>query len=417
MSELPPRIQQHLHKLVAEDRAPAYVLVDREGKLVTCGGQLEAYGLVQLQPGEPVSEQIFALAGLLPLESEELFLPCVQTETGRPADLYFLQAAEGDYVLFLDASQQERQQRLMQQKGNELSLNHQRLIKEIQQKEVLLHCIVHDLAGPLLGIKGGFELLANENLSAQGKKFVEIGLRQADKQDKLIREILHAFAAEVEALDSFTIDPANAPDAAQAIQEVVAALQPAFALKHVKLQVAPTLAPSRDWKVVGEKMRLERVISNLVENALRHSPPETTVTVGCYESENNQVLIAIDDEGPGVPPEVVPTLFLKFAQGKQGKGKIGLGLYFCRITIEHWGGQIGHSARREKARAFGSVCHVPGWLRSDFIAPPQRQFAQLPLRPSRNQAITMRRLRQPIHARRVALGTGAVLAARHRLTS
>ncbi len=352
MPELPPRIQQHLHKLIAEDRAPAYVLVDHEGKLAACGGQLEAYGLKQLQIGHPVSEQIFLLAGLLPLDSEELLLPCVHTEAGRPADLHFLRTAEGDYVLFLDASQQERQQRLMQQKGNELSLNYQRLVKEIQKKEILLHCIVHDLAGPLLGIKGGFELLANENLSAQGRKFVEIGLRQADKQEKLIREILHAFAAEVESLDSFTVDPANAPDAAQAVRAVVEALQPAFVLNHVKLQVAPTLDPSRNWKVVGENARLERVISNLAENALRHSPPETTVTVGCYESENDQVLVAIDDEGPGVLPEIAPTLFQKFAQGQKGKGKIGLGLYFCRITIEHWGGQIGHSSLGEKGSRF-----------------------------------------------------------------
>jgi signal transduction histidine kinase len=118
------------------------------------------------------------------------------------------------------------------------------------------------------------------------------------------------------------------------------------------LQVAPTLDTARDWKVVGEKSRLERVISNLVENALRHSPPETTVTVGCDESENNQVLIAIDDEGAGVPPEVATTLFQKFAQGKQGKGKVGLGLYFCRLTVEHWGGQIGHAARGEKGSRF-----------------------------------------------------------------
>jgi signal transduction histidine kinase len=352
MSELPLRIQEHLHSLIAEDRSPAFVLADSAGQLAACGGNLAAYGLAELQLGQPVDEQIFLLAGLLPLESAEMLLPCVHTESGCPADLHFLKAAEGDYVVFLDASQQERQQRLMQQKGNELSLNYQRLIKEIQKKEILLHCIVHDLAGPLLGIKGGYELLANENLSASGRKFLEIGLRQADKQEKLIKQILQAFAAEVESLDSFTIDPAQAPDAASSIKEVVEALQPAFALHHVKLQIAPALNPAQNWKVVGEKSRLERVISNLTENALRHSPPDSTVTVGCYADENGQVLIAIDDEGPGVPPEVAATLFQKFAQGKKGKGKVGLGLYFCRITVEHWGGIIGHSPGAEKGSRF-----------------------------------------------------------------
>ena len=355
MSELPLRIQQHLHKLIAEDRAPAYILADHTAKLVASGGQLEIYGLPQLQPGLPVSDQIPLLEGLLPLEGREDFMGGVRNESGRPADLYFLPAAEGDYVLFLDASERQEHHQSLQQRSYDLWLKHDQLIKEIEKKEILLHCIVHDLAGPLLGIKGGFELLANENLSAQGKRFLEIGLRQADRQEKLIREILHAFAAEVEALDSFTIDPAQAPDAAQAVNEVAEALQPAFALNRVKLQVAPLPATLRNWKVVGEKSRLERVISNLIENALRHSPPDTTVTVGCYESENDQVLIAIDDEGPGVPEEVAPTLFQKFAQGRKGKGKVGLGLYFCRITIEHWGGLIGHSAREGKGSRF--------WLR------------------------------------------------------
>lgn len=351
MPELPSRIQQHLHSLIAEDRSPAFILSDPAGNLAACGGALEAYGLANLELGAPVDEQIFLLTGLLPLEKEEM-QPCVHTESGRPADLHFLKAEEGDYVLFLDAAKQEEQQRLMQQKGNELSLNYQRLLKEIQKKEILLHCIVHDLAGPLLGIKGGFELLANENISPQGKKFLEIGLRQADKQEKLIKEILHAFAAEVEALDSFTIDPAHAPDAAQAIKDVVEALQAAFTLHHVKLQLAPGLDTARSWKVVGEKSRLERVISNLTENALRHSPPDTTVTVGCYDDEHDQILIAIDDEGPGIPPEVAPTLFQKFSQGKKGKGKVGLGLYFCRITVEQWGGIIGYTARSEKGSRF-----------------------------------------------------------------
>lgn len=351
MSELPSRIQQHLHSLLAEDRAPAFLLSDADGNLAACGGALEAYGLAGLTLGAPVEEQVFLLTGLLPLEREEL-QPCVHTASGRPADLHFLQSPEGDYVLFLDASRQEQQQRLMQQKGNELSLSYQRLLKEIQKKEILLHCIVHDLAGPLLGIKGGYELLANENISPQGRKFLEIGLRQADKQEKLIKEILHAFAAEVETLDSFTIDPAHAPDAAQAIRDVVEALQPAFTLHHVKLQLAPDMDFTRNWKVVGEKSRLERIISNLTENALRHSPPDTTVTVGCYADEHDHILIAIDDEGPGIPPEVAPTLFQKFSQGKKGKGKVGLGLYFCRITVEHWGGLIGHAPRAEKGSRF-----------------------------------------------------------------
>jgi signal transduction histidine kinase len=225
------------------------------------------------------------------------------------------------------------------------------LAKENDKKEILLHCIVHDLAGPLMGIKGGFELLATENISEKGRKFLEIGLRQANKQETLIREILQAFSAEVESFEAFHVDPEKAPDAAQSAREVIEALSPAFALNQVKLQFDPKVELKRDWKVVGEKSRLERVISNLIENALRHSPANSTVIVGCYD-EGEKVLVAVDDEGPGIPAEVAPTLFQKFAQGKKGRGKIGLGLYFCRITVEYWGGEIGHSAREQGGTRF-----------------------------------------------------------------
>ncbi|HMZ22038.1 MAG TPA: HAMP domain-containing sensor histidine kinase, partial [Blastocatellia bacterium] len=177
------------------------------------------------------------------------------------------------------------------------------------------------------------------------------GLRQAERQETLIREILQAFSAEVEAAKTFSARLDQAPDAARAAREVIEALSPAFALNQVKLQLAPDFDPNQNWKVVGEKSRLERVFSNLIENALRYSPPNATVTVGLHD-EGDKVLLAIDDEGPGIPPDIAPTLFEKFAQTKKGGGKIGLGLYFCRITVKHWGGEIGHAPREKGGTRF-----------------------------------------------------------------
>ncbi len=351
MAQLPNPVLNYLNHLASQHREPAYLLVNREGNLIGWGGNVEAYGISDLRAGNPVGEQVFFLEGLFPLNIDKTVLPCLQTESGRATDLHLFSAPEGDYVLLLDATTQEMQQRLMQQKGNELSLSYQRLVKEIQKKEILLHCIVHDLAGPLMGIKGGFELLAKENISEQGRKFLAIGLRQSTKQETLIREILQAFSAEVDSFEAFTVDPDKAPDALRAVKEVIEALSPAFALNQVKLQFDPNLDVSKDWKVVGEKSRLERVISNLIENALRYSPANATVTVGCHD-EDDQVLVTIDDEGPGIPPEIAGTLFQKFTQGKKGRGKIGLGLYFCRITVEHWGGEIGHKPRKQNGTRF-----------------------------------------------------------------
>ncbi|MCG3159644.1 MAG: Adaptive-response sensory-kinase SasA [Acidobacteria bacterium] len=351
MSNLPAPVLEYLNRLAPELRSLAYFLSDSEGALIAWGGDAERYGASNLQAGAPIGEQIFFLEGMLPLKDEGTILPFLQTDSGHTADVHLFPTPEGDCALLLDSAVQQSQQQMLQQERYDLSLNHQRLLKEIQKKEILLHCIVHDLAGPLMGIRGGFELLASENISEKGRKYLEIGLRQSAKQDALIREILQTFSAEVESLETFDTDPAKAPDAAQSAREVITTLSPAFALNQIKLQFDPNVDSTRDWKVVGEKSRLERVISNLIENALRHSPANSTVTVGCHD-EGGKILVTIDDEGHGIPPEVAPTLFQKFAQGKQGKGKIGLGLYFCRITVEHWRGEIGHSPREQGGTRF-----------------------------------------------------------------
>lgn len=244
----------------------------------------------------------------------------------------------------------EEKQSLIQ-KGRQNSLSYYRLVKEIQKKEILIHCIVHDLAGELTAINYCFQLLGLQDLTPKAKQYLEIGMKQCTKQEMLIREILDAFSAEVESLTAFTLDPAQAPDVLICAREIVNALLPGFSLNQVKLQLAPDIDMSRDWKVVGEKSRLERVLSNLVENALRHSPPNSTVTINLQEN-GDFILLTVDDEGPGVPQDISKTLFEKFSQGKEKSGRAGLGLYFCRITVERWGGTIGYLPRSEGGSRF-----------------------------------------------------------------
>lgn len=103
--------------------------------------------------------------------------------------------------------------------------------------------------------------------------------------------------------------------------------------------------------MVGEKSRLERVLSNLVENVLRYSPRGSPVTIGVHDKQDG-VLTTVDDEGFGVPEELAPHLFQKFVQGNHKPGRVGLGLYFCHITIECWGGTIGYSPRANRGARF-----------------------------------------------------------------
>lgn len=237
------------------------------------------------------------------------------------------------------------------QKARENYLNFQELLKEIQKKEILLHCIVHDLAGPLAAISLSLELLDMENLTPKGRKRLEGAQVQCDKQMRLIREMLDAFSAEFDSLDVFTSDPEQAPDVLLCAQEVIDSLLPAFSLHNMHLQLDPNIDASKDWKVIGEKSHLERILNNLVENAFRHSPGNSTVTIGIKE-DGAKIMITVEDEGKGISSELSQHLFQKFYQGKDQPGKVGLGLYFCRITVERWGGNIGYLPRNQGGSQF-----------------------------------------------------------------
>ena len=275
------------------------------------------------------------------------------TEIERSGNEIYLEASavclKEKKILLIVANFKEQQTLI--QKARENSLSYYSLVKEIQKKEILIHCIVHDLTGQLTGIKYCFELLALQNLSLKASEYLEIGRKQCNKQEALIREILDAFSAEVESLESFNIDPLQAPDALVCAREVVDALLPIFSLNQMNLQLKSNLDETREWRVVGEKIRLERVLTNLIENAFRHCPRESTVIVGIKE-EGDFIITTVEDEGSGIEPEIATTLFQKFSQGKHKPGRTGLGLYFCRITIERWGGNIGYNNRADRGSMF-----------------------------------------------------------------
>lgn len=278
------------------------------------------------------------------------------SETALSGEECFLEASaintDGLKVMALEYQRASLEQiRTIIQTARERNLDHRRVLQEMQKKEILLYCIIHDLVQPLTGLKGCLILLGEEQLSAKGRRLVDIGIQEAIKQERLIQNVLHTFAADVESQTEVAATPAELPDIATVAQAVVTSLTPAFTVSRVALRLDPEADWTKEWRVVGEKSRLERVLMNLVENALRHSPRGSTVTIGVRE-EQGGVLTTIDDEGPGVPEEIAEHLFRKFVQGNHEPGRVGLGLYFCRITIERWGGEIGYVPRAGRGARF-----------------------------------------------------------------
>ena len=225
------------------------------------------------------------------------------------------------------------------QTAREESLAHERLQREIQTKEVLLHCIVHDLSQPLTALRGCLSLLTMGLPPEKVREVVDIADRQTRKQEGMIRDVLKAFSSEMAALQS--VGEGQTVDLAQCAREVVKEYSAAFASQGAGLALGPALDEPRDWRVTGEPERLRRIFTNFLENALRYSPAGTVVTVGA-EEDGSFLRAFVDDQGPGLPEGVTAAkLFRLFGKGKESTGKAGLGLYFCKITAERWGGSVG----------------------------------------------------------------------------
>jgi two-component system OmpR family sensor kinase len=95
--------------------------------------------------------------------------------------------------------------------------------------------------------------------------------------------------------------------------------------------------------VTGDQQRLHQVVANLLANARVHTPPETTVTVGVRRS-GGLVELTVADDGPGIPPELRPVLFERFARGdgsrSRAAGSTGLGLAIVDAVVGTHGGTV-----------------------------------------------------------------------------
>ena len=245
----------------------------------------------------------------------------------------------------------DQQQELFQTARDSL-LVYEKLLREIQKKEILLHCIVHDLTQPLSAMNSVFHLLEREHLPAQLKKYVKTGERESQRQELMIRGILEAFSSDLAAQNSAQEKTGDSPDLADCAQRAVREFSTAFRDHDVHLRFDPRVKKSNEWRVTGDAPRLDRIFGNLLENAMRYSPKGSTVTIG-IEEDRGAVLAYVDDQGPGLPKDQPEAqLFALFSKGKSHSGKAGLGLYFCKITVERWGGAIGAETRAQGGSRF-----------------------------------------------------------------
>lgn len=122
IDNFPAPVISFLRGLLLEKRDPAYLVLDREGRLLDSGGKLDLYGLHELKKGESLTEQMHFLQGMLPFESGEVSLPFIEMTPNTCADIHLFQSGDFHYVLLVDVTSAGMQQSLLQQKANDLNL-------------------------------------------------------------------------------------------------------------------------------------------------------------------------------------------------------------------------------------------------------------------------------------------------------
>ena len=212
----------------------------------------------------------------------------------------------------------------------------------VQQAQTeFVSTVSHELRTPLTSIKGFADtiLRAGDRLDAsQQRRYVGIIKDQADRLARLVEDLLAVSRLESKRMQ-LTM---RAIDVSEAVLRVVRNLSDKAGDHKTVINIPPGLPP-----VWADADRLEQVLTNLIDNAIKYSPAKTIVTVSSRDTVvdgQELVEIAVSDQGVGIPPEHLPQIFTKFGRldnplVRQTEGT-GLGLYITRSLVLALGGQI-----------------------------------------------------------------------------
>ena len=205
-----------------------------------------------------------------------------------------------------------------------------------RMRSSLVSAVSHDLKTPLASIvASGTTLLEHEGTLDAGvsRSLLSTIVREGERLGSLLQNLL-----SVSRLESPTIELRRTPEALEDIVAVaLSRLDDALASRHVDVDL-----PSELPYVLIEPALIEQVLLNLLENALRHTPPSANIEVSAY-ADQGVVKVQVSDDGPGIPEAEREKVFEKFIRGSRavrGDGGVGLGLTICRAVVRAHGGKI-----------------------------------------------------------------------------
>ncbi|HET7583378.1 MAG TPA: ATP-binding protein [Gemmatimonadaceae bacterium] len=216
-----------------------------------------------------------------------------------------------------------------------------RKLRELEKvRDDLMKMIVHDLKTPLTSVLATLEMLLDGDfgeMTQEQRRAVGDAEGKAEDLLTLMEDLL-----EVARIEETTLQLDVRPIAPGAL---LAELVHEFGIRFQQESATATVTVDDSAPVFhADKALIKRVLSNLVQNAIAHTPYPVSIRLAATRDASGGILLTVEDNGPGIPAAYHEVIFRKFERVQQGEAarsrNSGLGLAFCKLAVEAHGGRI-----------------------------------------------------------------------------
>ncbi len=243
------------------------------------------------------------------------------------------------------------------QEARELAQSFNQMTEEVERQQTALRDFLanvsHDLQTPLTSINGFSRALMDDVVEEAGRgnayRIIE------DESRRLLR--LVEGLLDLSRIEAGQVQVERAPVALQLLLEHIGDL---FALRAAELDVRLSVAAGPALDALGDWDRLEQVLGNLVDNALRHTPPGGDVALSARSESETSVSMSVADTGAGIPDEAIPHLFDRYYKSDRpgAQGGTGLGLAIARELVRAQGGEIHVFSEEGRGTTFRVILRI-----------------------------------------------------------
>jgi signal transduction histidine kinase len=298
--------------------------------------------------GRTLAELVVDFTNMPEASCEGVQLLSLNTAARVPESYYFRRFALPDGALALGSLDSPEQERLraellglnreLNDLTRQLHLANAELREMNQLKNQFLGMAAHDLRKPVGVIMTYVEFVLDEakQLSSEQREFLRTCLATASGMKRLIDNFL-----DVSIIESRNLRLDLAP---ATVREILAGVEPIARLMAGKKKITLLVnSPGDAQRLTADAVKLQQVLLNLIGNAVEHSVPGQRVWVSSHW-DDQILVIAVCDEGPGIAPEDQGRLFKAFERAgtrkTAGERSVGLGLAIARLIVEAHGGRI-----------------------------------------------------------------------------